>query len=102
MIVVNSRTKLFGNLYLSYLLLVPVKPKPKSKSNSKSVRKTKTKTKTKTKREKPLDSKSRPTDKPQKSRTVTDIVSKGGTPFLKRKKRVRSSSSLESTSLQLQ
>jgi len=54
-----------------------VKPKPKSKPMSKPVSKTK----------KALASKSRP--KP-KLKTVTETLSKGGTPFLKRKKRVRS------------
>jgi hypothetical protein len=56
-----------------------VKPKPKSKPMSKPVSKTK----------KALASKSRPKDKP-KLKTVTERLSKGGTPFLKRKKRVRS------------
>ena len=63
---------------------VKPKPKPKSKPKSKSV------SKPKTKKGKSLDSKSSPTDQPKKSRTVTETVSKAGTPFLKRKKRVRS------------
>ena len=61
-----------------------VKPKPKSKSKSKS----KPVKKPKTKKGKPLNSKSSPKIKPT-FRTVTETLSKGGTPFLKRKKRVR-------------
>lgn len=95
MVAVNCKTKPFRNLYLVYLLIGSVKPKPKPKTKSKPV------SKPKTKKEKSLDSKSSPIDQSKKSRTVTETVSKGGTPFLKRKKRVRSSSSLESTSLQL-
>jgi hypothetical protein len=95
MVPVNCKPKPFRNLYLAYFFICNVKPKPKSKSKSQPVKKPKTKNK------KSLDSKSSPTDKPKTSRTVTETVSKGGTPFLKRKKRVRSSSPLESTSLQL-
>ncbi len=61
---------------------VKPKPKPKSKSKSKPVKKPKTK------KERPLNSKSGPTAMPT-FRTVTETLSKGGTPFLKRKKRVR-------------
>ena len=61
-----------------------VKPKPKSKSKSKS----KPMKKPKTKNGKPLKSKSSPKVRPI-FRTVTETLSKGGTPFLKRKKRVR-------------
>jgi hypothetical protein len=46
-------------------------PKPKSKSKSKS---------------KPVE---KPNTKKATFRTETEILSKGGTPFLKRKKRVR-------------
>ncbi len=84
MIAVNCKPKPFPNLYLVYWLIGTVKPKPKPKSKSVS--------KPKTKREKSLDSKSSPTDKPKRFTTVTETetLSKGGTPFLKRKKRVRS------------
>ncbi|HEY7109235.1 MAG TPA: hypothetical protein VH415_07410 [Nitrososphaeraceae archaeon] len=59
-----------------------MKPKSKPKSQSKKV------TKPKGKKEKPLNSKSRSTGKAT-YRTVTETFSKGGTPFLKTKKRVR-------------
>ena len=64
------------------MLIGTVKPKPKAKSKSKPV------SKPKTKKEKSLDSTSTPADKP-KFRTGTETLSKGGTPFLKRKKKVR-------------
>jgi hypothetical protein len=95
MVAGNSKSKPFLNLYLAYLLKSTVIPKTKSNSKSKSqpVSKTKTKAKTKAKtkttKKKSLDSKSRPTDKP-KFRTVTETLTKGGTPFLKRRKRVPS------------
>ena len=82
MVAVNCKSKPFRNLYLVYLLVRTVKPnpKPKSKSKSKPVSKPKTK--------KARVSQSSRTEKP-KLRTVTETLSKGGTPFLKRKKRVR-------------
>jgi hypothetical protein len=89
MVAGNSKSKPFLNLYLAYLLKSTVIPKPKSNSKSKSQPVSKTKTKTKTTKKKSLDSKSRPTDKP-KFRTVTETLTKGGTPFLKRRKRVPS------------
>ena len=85
-IVCDCKSKTFRNLYLVYLLTGIMKAKPKSKSKPKS--KPKPVKKPKTKKEKPLDSKSSPTVKPT-FRTVTETLSKGGTPFLKRKKRVR-------------
>ena len=100
MVAGNCKSKLFLNLYLAYLLIDTVKPKPKSKSKSKSkfksksqpVSKTKTKAKTKVKvkatKKKSLDITSSPTDKP-KFRTITETLTKGGKPFLKRRKRVR-------------
>jgi hypothetical protein len=69
-IVCNCKSKPFRNLYLVYLFTGTVKPKPKSKSKTKS---------------KPVK---KPKTKPT-FRTVTETLSKGGTPFLKRKKRVR-------------
>jgi hypothetical protein len=68
------------NLYLVYLLIGTVKPKPKPKSKSKPV------SNPTTKKEKSLDSKSSPTDKPKFG--TTETISKGGIPFLKRRKRV--------------
>ena len=65
------------------------KAKSKSKSKSKSLPVSKTKTNTKTTKKKSLDSKSSRIDKP-KFRTITETLTKGGTPFLKRRKRVRS------------
>ena len=85
MVADNCKSKPFLNLYLTYLLKGTVKPKPKSKSKSKS----QSVSKTKTTKKKSLNSKSTPTDKP-KFRTITETLTKGGTPFLKRKKRVRS------------
>ncbi len=82
MVAVNCISKPFRNLYLIYLLIGTVKPKPKPKSKSKPV------SKPKTKKEKSLDSKSSPTDKPKRFRT-TETLSKGGIPFLKRRKNVR-------------
>ena len=70
-IVCNCKSKPFRNLYLVYLFTGTVKPKPKSKSKSKS---------------KPVK---KPKTKKPTFRTVTETLSKGGTPFLKRKKRVR-------------
>ena len=82
------------------MLIDTVKPKPKSKSKSKSkfksksqpVSKTKAKAKAKVKvkatKKKSLDITSSPTDKP-KFRTITETLTKGGKPFLKRRKRVR-------------
>ena len=93
MVAGNCKSKPFLNLYLAYLFIGTVKPKPKSKSKSKSqpVSKTRTKTKTKTKatKKKSPDGTSSLTDKP-KFRTITETLTKGGTPFLKRRKRVRS------------
>ena len=85
MVADNCKSKPFLNLYLTYLLKGTVKPKPKSKSKSKS----QSVSKTKTTKKKSLNSKSTPTDKP-KFRTITETLTKGGTLFLKRKKRVRS------------
>ena len=84
MVALNCISKPFRNLYLVYFLTGTVKPKPKPKSKSKPV------SKPKTKKGKSLNSKSSPTDKP-KFRMITETLSKGGTPFLKRKKRVKSS-----------
>jgi hypothetical protein len=64
------------------VLVGTVKPKSRSKSTSKS----KSVSKPKTKRARV--SKSSRTEKP-KLRTVTETLTKGGRPFLKRKKRVR-------------
>lgn len=93
MVAGNCKSKPFLNLYLTYLFIGTVKPKPKSKSKSKSqpVSKTRTKTKTKTKatKKKSPGGASSLTDKP-KFRTITETLTKGGTPFLKRRKRVRS------------
>jgi hypothetical protein len=65
------------------VLVGTVKPKSRSKSTSKS----KSVSKPKTKRARV--SKSSRTEKPR-LRTVTETLTKGGTPFLKIKKRVRS------------
>lgn len=78
MVPVNFKPKPYRNLYLAYFFISTVKPKPKPKSKSRPVKKPKTKNK------KSLDSKSSP-----KFKTITETLSKGGTPFLKRKKRVR-------------
>jgi hypothetical protein len=59
----------------------------KSKSISKSKSKSKSKPLSKPKTKKAHVSKSSRTEKP-KLRTVTETLTKGGTPFMKRKKRV--------------
>jgi len=89
-IVCNCKSKTFQNSYLVCLFVVTVKTKPKYKSTSKSkfTSKSKPVKKAKTKKEKPINIKLSRRTKP-KFRTVTETLSKGGTPFLKRKKKVR-------------